>query len=186
LLIGSANALRHGGPGLAAYRGKPASAVGAHTAAAARAAGFDVVAVGEGGLQAVLDRLGPSDQRLLRLAGATRVPLVAPPGVTIDEQIVYASEPLPYPEPLAALLREPAVALLHSAEAARRFAQLCDHHAIPRARLVLAAIGPRVASAAGSGWGRLAVATAPNDAALLALAGEMCQASDGLNDRHGR
>lgn len=186
LLIGSANAPRHAGPALAAYRGKPAYTVGAQSARAAQAAGLDVVAVGEGGLQAVLERLRPGDLRLLRLAGAARVALAVPPGVTIDEQIVYASEPLPFSPSLATLLREPAVVLLHSAEAAWHFAHQCDHHVIGRTGLALAAIGPRVAAAAGGGWDRLEVAAAPNDPALLALAAELCQASDGLHNRHGR
>ena len=57
LLIGSANALRHGGPGLAALRALPVLAVGETTAAEARAAGFSVAQTGAGGLQSLLDNL---------------------------------------------------------------------------------------------------------------------------------
>jgi uroporphyrinogen-III synthase len=175
LLLGSANAPRHAGPALAAYRGKPAYVVGATTAEAARAAGLDVVASGTGGLAGVLAMLRPGHRRLLRLSGRERLKLAAPRGVAIAERVVYASEPLPMPAELRRLLARPAVVLLHSAEAARRFAELCDAERLDRAALSLAALGPRVAPAAGVGWRAVAVAEAPNDTALLALAGEMCQ-----------
>lgn len=175
LLLGSANALRHGGAALAAFRGLPAYAVGDTTAVAARAAGLEVVATGRGGLQAMLDTLAPGHRRLLRLAGRERVELAVPRGVEVVTREVYASEPLPFPAGLAALLARPAVALLHSGEAAAHFAQGCDHAGIDRSRVRLATIGPRVAARAGTGWADLRSAPAPDDAALLALASRMCQ-----------
>ncbi len=175
LLLGSANAVRQAGPALESYHGKPAYAVGQTTADAARAAGLTVAAVGKGGLQRVLDRTRPEHPRLLRLAGRERVPLQPPLGVTVSERVVYASEPLPMPPELAALLREPALILLHSGEAASHFAALCDQAGIARAPLLLAALGPRVAACAGEGWGALRVAYPPNDPALLAIARQMCQ-----------
>lgn len=174
LLLGSANALRHGGPALERYRGLPAYAVGETTADAARAAGLAVIATGQGGLQPLLARLHPGHRRLLRLAGRERVALALPPGVILLERDVYASEALPPPPHLAALLSHPAVALLHSAEAAARLATLCDAHGIDRAGIRIAAIGPRVADRAGSGWATLQWAAIPTDAALLALAAGMC------------
>jgi uroporphyrinogen-III synthase len=179
LLIGSANALRHGGAALARYRGKPAYAVGAASAEAARAAGFDVVAIGEDRLQTMLAALAPEHRRLLRLAGKARVALAAPGGVTITERVLYASEPRPMPSALARRLRAPAVVLLHSGEAARHFAAQCDDNGIARAPLALAAIAPRVAQTAGGGWRAVAAAARPDDAALLALAGELCQTHAG-------
>ena len=102
--------------------------------------------------------------------------LSPPPGVSIEERVVYASEPLPLPPELEALLaRGSAVVLLHSAEAAHRFAALCDSHRLDRSRIRLAALGPRIAAAAGEGWAAMRAAAAPNDTALLALAREMCQ-----------
>lgn len=178
LLLGSANALRHGGVALAALRGKPACVVGETTAAAARAAGLDVVLTGSGGLQGVVDALPPGLHRLLRLAGAERVAIAPPPGVTIAERVVYASKPRPMPGALAALLRQGAVVALHSGEAARHFCAECERLGMARSRIALAAIGPRVASAAGQGWARVAAAARPDDAALLALAREMCQTED--------
>lgn len=175
LLIGSANALRHGGPELGRYRGKPAYAVGETTAQAARAAGLDVAATGSGGLQTVLAGVAPAHARLLRLAGEDRVTLSPPPGIALTERVVYASRPLAMPAPLAQLLRAPALVLLHSAQAARHFAASCDAAGIARGQLALAAIGPRVLAAAGTGWNRIEAAAAPDDAALLALARQMCE-----------
>ena len=179
LLIGSANALRHGGEALAGWRGTPAYSVGETTAEAARAAGLDVVRTGEGGLQALLGTVEPEHRRLLRLAGHERVPLDPPPGVIISERVVYASEAQSMPVELAGMLKNPCVVLLHSAEAARHFAGLCGVHAIPRRRIALAALGPRIAAAAGPGWAAVTAAAAPDDHALLELAREMCQTHGG-------
>jgi uroporphyrinogen-III synthase len=175
LLLGSANALRHGSAALERYRGLPAYAVGEATAAAARRQGFEVIAAGRGGLQPMLAALAPGHRRLLRLAGRERVDLAAPRGVTMTTREVYASEPLPFPPLLARLLTRPAVVLLHSGEAAAHFARECDRAGIDRARLALAAIGPRVAARAGPGWAALRGASQPDDATLLALAAQMCQ-----------
>lgn len=175
ILIGSANALRHGGAALADLRGLPAYAVGKATADAARLAGLDVIATGEGGLQAVLDRVAPEHRRLLRLAGREHVALFPPAGIALTERVVYASEPQPFPAELAAILGSRAVVLLHSGEAARHFAALCTDHAIDRSRIALATIGPRVTAVAQTGWAALETAAAPDDHALLALAQRMCE-----------
>lgn len=173
LLIGSANALRHGGTSLAHYTGKPAYVVGEATAAAAREAGLIVAASGTGGLQEVLDRA--DHPRLLRLAGEDHVALEVPPGITLTERVVYSSTALPMPAALAELLAVPAVILLHSAAAARQFAAECSRLATERGRLSLAAIGSRVAAAAGPNWRLVAAAAQPSDHALLALAEQLCQ-----------
>lgn len=180
LLVGSANAFRHGGEALAAFRDKPVYAVGETTAAAAREAGFAIAFTGRGGLQATLAALDPAHRRLLRLAGRERVELEAPAGVIIDERVVYASEALPLPAGLAALLERPLLVLLHSAEAARHFAALYP----ARDQVSLACIGPRVAAAAGEGWHRVESAATPEDAALLALAARMCQDEPGFSEGH--
>lgn len=179
LLLGSANAVRHAGPALAAYNGRPAYVVGEATARAARTAGLDVVMVGSGGLQGVLDALPPEPRpqplRLLRLAGRERIVLEVPPQVTLLTREVYASEPVAMPPGLAERLARPALALLHSGEAGARLGQLCEEFGLDRSLIAIAAIGPRVAERAGTGWAALRSATSPDDAALLALAKEMCQ-----------
>lgn len=175
LLLGSANALRSAGPGLGAVRHLPAYVVGEATAAAARAAGIAVAGQGQGGLQSVLGQLEAGHRRLLRLAGEERIALDLPGGVTMTERVVYASTAQPMPAPLIALLAEAAIVALHSAEAAHHFAAECVRNGLRRARLRLCALGPRIAAAAGEGWGEVAVAADTSDRALLALARQMCQ-----------
>ena len=46
---------------------------------------------------------------------------------------------------------------------------------MPSVILRIAALAPRIAAAAGDGWGEVATAALPSDAALLALARQMCQ-----------
>lgn len=190
LLIGSANAILHAGPQLAAFAGKPAYCVGQATAQAALAAGLLPVAHPTdaappspkgAGLQPLLDTLAP--QRLLRLSGQTRLDLVAPSGVTITECTTYAAHPCPLPSALARLLLAHALpgalALFHSGEAARHFTAETTRLAIPRARIHALAIGPRVAAIAAQApdYASLHTASSPTDAALLALAAQICQTS---------
>ncbi|MES2493129.1 MAG: uroporphyrinogen-III synthase [Pseudomonadota bacterium] len=174
LLVGSANALRHAGPALAAFRALPVHAVGDATAGAARGAGFRVTTTGSGGLQAVLCEI-PAGTRVLRLAGEERISLAPPAGVTLTERVVYGAVPQPAPHALAALLRRAATVALHSAEAARHFAAECDRAGLDRSVIALATIGPRVSEAAGGGWHRVATAAAPAESPLLAAARELCQ-----------
>jgi uroporphyrinogen-III synthase len=174
LLVGSASAIRLGGPALAAFLDKPVHAVGDATAAAAREAGFAVATVGEGGLQKLLGRLATRPQRLLRIAGAEHIPLVAPEGIELETRIAYELAALPMPEPMAVVLREGAVVLLHSAAAARHFTAECDRAGLSRSGIALAALGPRIAAAAGAGWAQVRSAEMPREGALLALARDMC------------
>ncbi len=174
LLLGSANALRWGGPLVDNLVDKPVYAVGETTADAARKAGFAVARMGHAGLQALLDGLAGETLRLLRLSGRERTPLTPPPGIAIATAIVYESIPLPLPEHAAARLRRGALVLLHSAGAARHFASECGRLAIHRGDIRLAVLAPRIAHAAGPGWAALSPAAEPNEAALLALAREMC------------
>jgi uroporphyrinogen-III synthase len=182
LLVGSANVFRHGGSALDALRALPVHAVGQTTAEAARGAGFTVAGVGALGLQAVLDGLA-APTHLLRLAGADHVALTVPDGITLDTCIIYASEPLPMPAELAGVLGNAAVVLLHSAAAAGHFAAECDRLRVPRANLRLAALGPRIAAAAGEGWAACHAAASPTEAALLALAADLCHAPPGREGR---
>lgn len=173
LLIGSANAIRHGGAGLAAFAGKPVFAVGRATADAARTAGFEVAAVGEGGLQNVLDAVSPP-RRLLRIAGEEHVPLAVPEAIEIATVIAYENAALPLAPALAGELARGATVLLHSAAAAAHFAAQCDALGVRRAGITLAALGPRIASAAGKGWRSIHMPDSPSDAALLAMVRELC------------
>ncbi|HUP66659.1 MAG TPA: uroporphyrinogen-III synthase, partial [Sphingomicrobium sp.] len=55
VLLTSANAVREGGEQLQSLRGLPAYAVGEATAQAAREAGFDIAAIGDSGVERLLD-----------------------------------------------------------------------------------------------------------------------------------
>jgi len=176
LLIGSANAFLHGGPHLARLTAKPVFAVGEATASAARAAGFTVAMVGSGGLQGVLDTI-PGPAHLLRIAGEEHVPLTLPEGVSITPMIAYRSVPLPL-DPVALLLAAgEAMVLLHSAATARHFAAECDRLSLARSTIAIAALGPRIAEAAGSGWRAVYTAAQPDEAALLEMVFDLCQNS---------
>ncbi len=175
LLVGSANAVRHGGASLEILHGATTHVVGTATADAARAAGLVVGRVGSGGLQALVASMAGSGLRLLRLAGEKRLPLDPPGDVAIVERVVYRLAYQSLPDGLASQLTRGGVVLLHSGEAAVHFARECDRLAIARSGLLLAALAPRIAEAAGEGWARIASAPDPTDAALLALARDMCQ-----------
>lgn len=177
LLIGSANALRHGGAALDKLRHLPVHCVGEATALAARTDGFTVATVGSGGLQPLLSQIAP-ETHLLRLAGEERVSLDSPPGVSLIERVVYTSQPSAMTDPLAALLQTAAVVMLHSGEAARHFSAECDRRGIARGHIHIAALAPRVTEAAGQGWASTCAADQPSDAALLALAHHLCQSGD--------
>jgi len=165
VLFTSANALRQGGEGLAALRVLPALAVGAETAAAAQAAGFTVTLTGTRDVaNLVANARASGHARLLHLAGREHVALA---GVTTLP--VYAGEPVEVP----ANALGPAIGgivLLHSARAARRFAELVDRDGIARGTIGFVAISPAVAQAAGQGWAWHDAAPSPDDEAMVALA----------------
>ena len=183
LLLGSPNALRLGGQAVDKLVGKPVYAVGKATADAARQRGFTVAGVGEGGLQRLLETLASDRLRLLRLAGRERVDLNPPPGVIIETVIAYESIGLRLTDAAAALLRPRALVLLHSATASRQLAAECDRLAIHRGDIALAALSMRIAESAGAGWAALRSAAEPTEAALLALAREMCHDPPGIETK---
>ena len=174
IIAGSANAFRHSGTALSGITALPVHAVGESTARAAREAGFAVAGTGDRDLQSLVDAL-PRPMRLLRLVGERRVALDLPTGVGVKERVVYRAEPLTLSEAAAAALSSGAVTLLHSGEAARHFAAECRRLGIDRARIALAVLAPRIAEAAGDGWQTIVTAASPTDAALLAIAKDMCQ-----------
>ena len=169
LLLTSANAVRHGGKGLDQLRQLPVYAVGIATAAAARAAGFEVATCGDGGVKQLLGSILP-DVRLLHLCGEHRT--AAEPRQKITALAVYRSSPLPAPDDLRQIAGQ-AVAV-HSPRAGRRLAELVDQSGIDRGAIRIAAISAAAAAAAGTGWERIEAAAAPDGAALLALASRLC------------
>jgi len=128
---------------------------------------------GSGGLQGVLDAV-PPPARLLRIAGEEHVELAVPEGIALETVIAYRSVPMPL-DPVAELLgRGGVLVLLHSAAAARHFAEECDRLGLARGRVALAALGPRIAAGAGEGWQAIHVAATPDDTALLEMARNVC------------
>ena len=165
LLLTSAAAVRHAGPGLATYADLPVVAVGPETARAAGRAGLAVVLTGDAGVARALEGARARGfARFLHLAGRDRV--ADQPGV--DPVPVYAGEALPVaPGWTRALTGR--TALLHSPRAAARLAELVDRDRTPRAGVALAAISAAALAAAGPGWAACRAAAQPTDHALLAL-----------------
>ena len=163
LLLTSANAVRHGGAGLDAYRDLPVLAVGEATAEAARDFGFTVKQVGEGGVATLLATVAPG-RRLLHLSGEdardTDRPMIR---VAVYAAAEVADVTLP--------LLSGAVIAVHSPRAGRRLAEL----AVDRGGATIAAISPAAAAACGAGWAYVEVALTPADSSLLALAARLCQ-----------
>lgn len=164
ILLTSANAVRSAGDALRAYESLPVHAVGAATARAAVEAGLTVAATGTGDARhvaAAMVRAGV--RRALHLTGRHRA-MDALPGVG-TAVAVYASAPLPR-TPAEMRRLSGTVALIHSPRAALRLAELVAD----RATIALAAISATACAAAGEGWLATAVAPAPNDASLIAVA----------------
>lgn len=165
LLLTSANAVRHGGAAVSRFTMLPVFTVGAATAQAARDFGFNDVTEGAGNaadsLRAIRDA---GFCRPLHLVGQDRTayPELAFPVVA---RTVYATVPA-----VVTLPPGRCVALLHSARAAHRFAQLCTEPAL----VDIVAISALAANAAAFGWRSVTVAAAPDDNAMLALARRLC------------
>ena len=165
LLITSANALRHGGTGLALLQRLPVVAVGDATATMARQSGFTVAVVGRHGVaDAARTARANGCSKLLHLAGRDRRTDAATRSVIT----VYASEELPVaPERIRGCHN--AIVLLHSARAARRWALLVEAAGIGRSTMDVAAVSVAVRDAAGTGWRRMLAAPLPNASSLLKM-----------------
>jgi uroporphyrinogen-III synthase len=162
VLLTSANGARHAPAGLSAL---PCFAVGESTAEAARAAGFADVRTGPSDAAAAAAMMAAAGvRRALHPCGREHLPVEAA-GVAIERRVVYAAEPVERER-----LEGPAVAMIHSARAGARFADLAGD----KAAIAVAAISPAAAAAAGEGWAAKAVAAAPRDQALLELAAKLC------------
>lgn len=166
MLLTSANAVRHGGPGLSALQGLRVLAVGPATADAARAAGLMVTQTGTTDVAELL-RDAPEFERLLWLAGRDRT-VIGHPAI-IAAIPVYASDPIALTAVDIASLAD-SVALIHSARAGQQLAAVLARHAVSHAAVRIAAISRKAAVAAGPGWAAVAIADAPNDDALIAAA----------------
>jgi uroporphyrinogen-III synthase len=168
LLVTSANAFRHAGSELNTLRGLPVYAVGDATAEAARDAGFDIKGSGGAGVDRLLGSI-ETDGKLLHLCGEDRTG-TGGARQAITPVVVYRAKEVGSPDLSNAA---GAIALLHSPRAARRFAEL----ATAKSKIAIAAFSQAAAEQAGNGWEAVAVARAPNDEALLAVAARLCNTS---------
>lgn len=180
VLLTSAAAARLGGEGLESYRHLPVQAVGAATAAAARAAEFANVSVGTTDARAAVAALSQSGHRnVLHLAGLDHVE-IAHPDIVIRRIQVYAADAVTtLPDTASRALDSDAIALLHSPRAAHVFAGLLECSGRPRSRVRIACFSMAVAGSAGEGWAGegwadIAVARQPVDEALFAAAAMLC------------
>jgi len=170
LILTSANAVRQAGAALQRYATLPVHAVGAATAAAARAAGLRVVATGDSDGRALLDAAGRAGiRRALLLTARDRA--VTGHATLSAIRAVYASEAV---DGIDAAMLHGTVALVHSQRSARRLAMLAED----RAAISVAAIAPGVAQALGNGWRATAIAERPDDAATIAAAAALADACD--------
>jgi uroporphyrinogen-III synthase len=174
LLITSSNAVRHAGAALSRLSGLPVHAVGRVSADAASEAGLELASSGsKGAAEAIVAARAAGHRRLLWLAGEDRIRLMLPAGMQIDEQIVYASVPVTLPMDAAQIVAHCPMVALHSARAARAFTAFVEAKALEKQSFVIAAFSPAIAAAAGEGWGGMAQAEHPEDAALLSAAARL-------------
>jgi uroporphyrinogen-III synthase len=166
LILTSANAIRHGGTGLFPLLALPAYTVGRATAEAAQRMGFEVAAVGSEGAAALLALAQAAGvARALHLGGRDRT--LHGGGAIARAVTVYASDPV---DPEGAERLDGAVALVQSARAGGRLAEVVDAAGLARSGIAIAALSERAAAAAGSGWERVTVPEARGSDARIAAA----------------
>jgi uroporphyrinogen-III synthase len=153
-------------------RARPAWAVGAATARAARRAGFEVAGVGGGDGSAIVAQAAHAGVRsLLHLGGADRAALEVPPGLRIDHRAIYAMALADrLPQRVVDALGDGRIfaTLLFSPRTAGQFARLAADAGLAPAMLRIVALSEAVAAAAGPGWRATAVAARPDEAEALA------------------
>lgn len=175
ILFTSGNAARHGGEGLAGFRGKPCYAVGEATASAVSEGGFGHVRTGPSDGAAVVEMMARDGIRRAFHPTSPQASPLSAAGVEIVDEPVYTSEPESRLSDVAvAAVHAGAVVLLHSPRAAEAFAERIGER---RAQTRIAAISDAAAAAAGSGWSGVGVALEPRDEALLSAADELAEAA---------
>jgi uroporphyrinogen-III synthase len=171
LLVTSAQAMRLGGAGLQRLQSLPVYAVGAASADAARAAGFRVEQVGDSDGQTLLgDMQAAGIRSILWLNGRDHSDLDGG-SAQLHRLPCYAVDRVSPPAGWQELSAKAAVLMAHSTRAADYLNHLVP---MPRDHLRLIAISAKVAAAAGAGWGHIAIADDPSDAAMLAVATKLC------------
>lgn len=169
LILTSANAVRHGGPNLAALKALPVWAVGDATAKAAEQAGFHVTGIGKTDGATLLEQAKRSGVRAA-LHLAAREHTLEQAGIVTALIPVYTSDALPIaPDQVARLAGS--VALIQSTRAGVRLAELVAQE--DRAAIAVAAISAKAAAALGDGWRQVETAATPDTTALIDLAARL-------------
>lgn len=183
VMLTSANAARHAGPGLAALRHLPCYAVGASTARAASGVGFADIRAGDYDGAALMAIMADDDvRRALHLCGEETADL--PALVPLAKRVVYESRAATsLPELARSAMADAPIALLHSPRAAALFGKLVDDAELSRGPVTLIAISPNAAAAAGPGWRAVHVADRPSDSAMLEIAAKLCETPGVGGDR---
>lgn len=172
VLMTSANSARFGGIGLARYHYLPLYAVGAQTADAARAFGFETIIAGSSGVTEMADRLRADGlRRIFHPAGEATRPFDET-GLAVTRTPVYAATRVAPPD-LAGMVDSGDILLVHSPRAGRYLDELCAAQAVARGMLSLVAISEAALAAAGQGWRTAIAAERPTDDAMLAAASSL-------------
>lgn len=176
LMLTSANAVRHAGRDLMRYAALPLFVVGAASARAARAAGLTPKHVGAEDAASLLNEMQAAGLlSALHLCGAD-VAQAPAEGMAVLRLPVYRATETGGADSLTSLLTSGDICLVHSPRAAARLAALVPPD--QRAGLSLIAISDKARAAAGVGWASAIAAPIPTDAAMLALAEELCHKAD--------
>ena len=173
VLLTSANAAGLAGDGLTPFLHLPCFAVGAQTAAEARARGFSDIRIGDGNAADLLAAMANEGVRRAFHPCGRDHRKVSNPDIAVTRLPVYAAVAAErLPATAGDALGEGAVALIHSPRAGGVFAELAG---ALRSRVRIVAISPAAAAAAGPGWRAVAAADVPSDRAMLELAAKLCQ-----------
>lgn len=176
LAFTSANGLAAlaGRPELERLRGLPVFAVGDATAEAARALGFVQVRSAAGDVAALSALIGASKADfvgpVLHLAAAERSGELNEAGVPVLTTPVYEALELPLSDVVKAAWAELDAVLVHSPRAARVLARVAA--TLAGSGIAAVCISEAAAAALPAEWGRVEVADAPTEAALLARLGK--------------
>lgn len=179
LICTSAQAPALAGAALAQYLHLPAFAVGSATAVAMAAAGLPPTLTGTADAASLVKQIeARGHRRILWLCGRDHIAL-EPGAARVTPIPCYAAEQCTPPCDWGVALDRATLVLVHSARSAQVAARAIGD---ARAALDLIAISAAAAEAAGPGWRSVHVAPRPNDAAMVALATQLCQKAAGSHD----
>ncbi|MEO0499581.1 MAG: uroporphyrinogen-III synthase [Pseudomonadota bacterium] len=180
VVITSANAVAAPAASAPLHR-LPVFAMGEASAAAARAAGFaDVEAIRAAGAAALYADLGARPKlagaRLLHLTGRDRTPAEVPEALSVEAVTAYAAARRDLDPAAATALRAGRIdwLLTYSQRSAAILTAELARLGINRARLSLATLGP-LPEPSMTGWRRVVRAARPDEDALFAAAGLLCE-----------